>query len=277
VAVIMANRERIEGRADLLLQVIGPTNQTLWKKQRNVRIPKDGKALWSGVVSASGSPGVHQLVVRLLAGRRTIAEGARAFYAFAPVERCDVPINVVDPQGPWREACLHLAQKGPARAPIHVVPPLANTIRAYPPAELAAVLAEVNAGAVALVFEPPDDWSDLAQQFDPAATATTTRAPSGGGLYHYAKLHPVFEQLPARRLMDAPYADVLSGKGFAETSEEDICGSLDPAAASIEDGPSPWRTGILVHRLGGSAFLPALRARRGAAGPTQAHQGLVAA
>src|SRR5690606_2040450 len=40
VTVVLLNESRLEGLMDLSLQVVGPTNQVLWKKRRGVKLPK---------------------------------------------------------------------------------------------------------------------------------------------------------------------------------------------------------------------------------------------
>ncbi len=255
ITVVLANDNRIEGRADLSLQVVGPTNQILWKKKRNIKLPRPGKELWSGTVSASGSPGTHEFVVRLMQGMNVLAENALPFHVLAPVEPCDVDIDVLDPHGVWRPRCGALGKLGATLAPVHIVPPLANTIRAYPDNELAQILAQVKAGAVALIFGPPDDWNDLADRVDPGLRATNKDAVGAFlGMYHYAKLHPVFDGLPARGLMRQPYRNTVPPKTFLESSDEDICGTLDtnPAGAGhymLEEGQW-WGSDILVRRYG---------------------------
>ncbi len=250
VAVMLLNEQRVEGRADLSLQVVGPTNQVLWKKKRNIKIPKSRKELWTGSISASGSSGVHRFTVRLMQGITVLAESSAEFHVFEPVTPCDVEINVVDPFGQWTQQCLRLARQGSVRAPVHVVPPIANTVGAYPDNELAHVLAEVNNGAVALVFCPPDDWNELAQWVDPAIQATPRDALGGAfGACHYAKLHPVFDGLPARGMMGLPYRNAVPWKTFAEASDEDICGCLNTALLHTDE-TSPWGSNILVRRYG---------------------------
>jgi hypothetical protein len=250
VTVTLLNECRVEGRADLSLQVVGPTNQVLWKKKRNIKIPKSRKELWTGSISASGSSGTHRFAVRLMQGMKVLAESAAEFHVFDPAAPSEVEINVVDPLGHWTPQCLRLARQGSVRAPVHVVPPLANTISAYPDNELAHVLAEVNNGAVALVFCPPDDWNELAEWVDPGVRATPRDALGGAfGACHYAKLHPIFDGLPARGMMGLPYRNIVPWKTFADASEEDMCGCLNTALLYQNDA-SPWGNNILVRRYG---------------------------
>lgn len=255
VTVTLLNEARIEGRVDFLLQVIGPTNQVLWKKKRNIKLSAATKEVWSGIIAASGSPGTHKFVACLLQDTQVLAENAVELHVFKPVKPCDVEINVVDPVGVWKGRCLEYAKPGDLYAPVHVFPPLANTIRAYPEADLAQVLAQVEGGAVALFFGPPDDWNDLAASFGPKLRATSKDAIGPfSGVYHYTKLHPVFEGLPARGLMRQPYRNTVPVKSFLEPSDEDICGAFDTALL-ITDGDRPgeapcWQSDILVRRYG---------------------------
>jgi len=255
VNVTLVNDTRLEGRVDLSLQVVGPTNQVLWKKKRSVRMPRTGKELWSGAISASGSAGTHKFVVRLMRGGRRAAENSATFHVLERPASCGVEVNVLDPEGIWAPRCAAYAKRGTVRAPVHIVPPLANTVRAYPDNELAQVLAQVAGGAVAIVFGPPDDWNDLADRIDPAIRATNKDAVGAFlGMYHYAKLHPVFDGLPARCLMGHPYRNTVPAKTFLEASDEDICGTFDTtpiAQGHYMMGQTDWwGSDILVRRYG---------------------------
>lgn len=265
VTVLLANEDRIEGRADLSLQVVGPTNQVLWKKKRATKIPKNGKELWTGSVAASGSPGMHKFVVRVMQGMQVMAESSIDLYVCEPAKKAEVAIHVIDPGGEWRNRCEPFATLENSLAPIHIVPPLANTICGYPETELMQTFAQVAGGAVAIFFCPPDDWDELTERIDPTLTATPKDA-VGCFLMacHYAKLHPVFTGLPARGLMRQPYRNVIPAKTFVENSDEDICGTFDamPAAAgNYMMGESKWwGSDILVRRLGsGCVVLTHLR------------------
>ncbi|HEO69747.1 MAG TPA: hypothetical protein ENN80_00670, partial [Candidatus Hydrogenedentes bacterium] len=256
VTVVLANDGDVEGQAELSLQVVGPTNQVLWKKKRSIKIPRRARELWSGTISASGSHGTHRFVVRLMQGGKILGQSSVELHVFPPVEPCDVAIDVVDPARVWRKKCGVLAVLGRIGAPIHVVPPLANTVRVYPDNELAQMLAQVREGAVGIVFEPPDDWNDLAEVMGDPATRATSKDAVGAflGVYHYVKLHPIFEGLPARGLMRQSYRNVIPPKTFVEPSEEDICGAFDaaPAAAGeyMMDRQDWWGSDILVRRYG---------------------------
>lgn len=255
ITVTLLNERRLEDRVALSLQVVGPTNQVLWKKKRDIKIPRSGKELWSGSISASGSPGIHKFVVRIMKGMERLAENTIEFHVLEPAPPCDVDIHLLDPQGAWTKQCAALAKPSNIQAPIHIIPPLANTIRAYPDNQLAQILGQVKEGAVALFFQPPEDWNDLAELIDPAIRATSCEAIGGpGGVYHYAKLHALFDGLPARGLMRQAYRRTVAPRTFLEAGEEDICGTFDTApltAREPHEGQNEcWGNDILVHRYG---------------------------
>ena len=255
VTVTLVNDEHIEGRADLSLQVVGPTNQVLWKKKRGTKIPRSGKELWTGTISASGSAGTHRFVVRLLQGMKCLAENFIELHVLEPAEPCGVTFNILDPQRAYIEKCEALARSGTVNAPVHIVPPLANTVRAYPDNELAQILAQAKGGAVAVIFAPPGDWNDLADRLDEAIRATSRDAVGSSlGAYHYVKLHPVFDSLPARGLMRQPYRNTVAPKTFEETGDEDICGTFNamPAADGLDgiNEANWWGNDILVRKYG---------------------------
>ncbi len=255
VTVILANEDRLEGRADLSLQVVGPTNQVLWKKKRGIKLVRHGKELWQGMIAASGSTGTHKFVVRVLQGRERIAESAIDLHVFPQAQPSPVAVNVLDPEGSLTRRCTQLCKPGNILAPIHIVPPLANTIRAYPNNDLMQILAQVRGGAVALFFCPPDDWNDLAERIDENLKATPKDAV---GCFlpvcHYAKLHPVFDGLPARGIMRQAYRNVVPAKTFLELGDEDIAGAFDtmPIASGnyMMDKETWWGSDILVRRYG---------------------------
>jgi hypothetical protein len=256
IRAILVNDLGFQGRAEATFQAVGPTEQVLWTKKRNIAIGRSIQELWSGVISASTLPGTHRFVVRLTQDNRALAEGVSEFEVFEPTRRCNVEIHIVDPRGKWSAPCLALAREGTPEAPVHILPPLANTIRAYPDRWLGHIVAEVRDGATALVFEPPDDWNDFAEHIDPGLCATPRKGSTGHrGTYHVARLHPVFEGLPARDLMRRAYSNIVPFKTFAEAGDEDICGTFD-VPPSVRPGDSPsaegpaWGTHILVRRYG---------------------------
>jgi hypothetical protein len=256
VTVLLANEERLEGFGEVSLQLTGPTGQVLWKKKRAIsKIPKHGRELWEGTIAASGSCGPHKFTVRLIKDGMIVASADADLYVVAPPETKDTHIHVVDPNGEWTDRCRPFARPGTPLAPLHIVPPLANSIRAYPENDLGQVFAQVRNGAVAFFFSPPEDWNDLAERLGDELSATPK---DSVGCFlpvvHYAKVHPAFEGLPSRCLMRQPYRNVIPARSFVETGEEDICGSLDtmPAASSnYMAGESKWwGTDVLVRRYG---------------------------
>lgn len=255
VTILLANEIKLEGRADLSLQVIGPTNQVLWKKKRAVKIPRHGRELWTGEVSASGSTGTHKFVVRLMQGMKVLCESSVDLFVLEAAKPSEVPVYTLDPRGEWRPRCAPLVKTGNIMAPVLIVPPLGNTIRAYPDNELMQVLAQVRGGAVAIFFCPPDDFSDLGERIGNGIEITPKDA-VGCFLMaaHYIKMHPVFDGLPTRGLMRQPYRNVVPEKTFLETSDEDICGAYDtrPVAAGnyMMDETPWWGSDILVRRHG---------------------------
>lgn len=255
VSVILANDDRAEGHAELSLQVVGPTQQVLWKKKRAFKIPRHGKEIWQGEIGASGSPGTHRFIVRVIQNGLIAAENGVDLHVLPPVEPCEVEINVLDAQGAWRARCLRLAKAGTATAPVHVVPPVANTIRAYPEDEMAHMLAQVEGGAIAIFFGPPGDWNDFAERLGEGLSATSKDAVGAFlPVVHYVKLHPVFDGLPTRCLMRQPYRNVVPAKSFLELGDEDICGCFDtaPIAAGnyMMQQATWWGSDLLVRRFG---------------------------
>ncbi|HOJ32185.1 MAG TPA: glycoside hydrolase family 2 TIM barrel-domain containing protein [Candidatus Hydrogenedentes bacterium] len=255
VSVNLISDVALMGPCELSLQVVGPTGQVLWKKKRRVQNPKNGRVIWSGSVSASGAPGVHTLNVQLLKGRKNLASDSREFFVCQPPEPFGKPVTLIDPYKEWSESFRNLAPHEAHDAGILVVPPLSNTVRAYPAESMADLFAKVHDGAVAIFFEPPADWNELAEKVDAEIKATSKDAVGAFlGMYHYVKTHPVFEGLPNRCLMRQPYRNVIPARTFLEKSDEDICGTFDtnpmaPGHYMIQDAPW-WGSDILVRRYG---------------------------
>ncbi|NUM56748.1 MAG: hypothetical protein HUU46_24230 [Candidatus Hydrogenedentes bacterium] len=244
VAVTIVNDDRSEPLADLSLQVVGPTNQVLWKKKRSIKVPKQTRDVWTGTISASGSVGVHKFVVRLMQGMKLLAQNRIDLQVVEPAPVCDVEVSVLDPHGEWTERCTAPAKPAGTKPRVYIVPPLTNTVRAYPETELINLLNEVRAGAVAIVFSPPADWNDLAERIDDALKATTVDVFGG---FHYVRLHPVFDGLPSRCLMRQAYRNIVPRRSFEEQSDERMCGTI--AARSGDD--APWfGEDMLVRRFG---------------------------
>lgn len=243
VSVVLVNDERIEPQADLSLQVVGPTNQVLWKKKRALKLSKQTREIWSGTISASGSVGTHRFVVRLMQGMKLLSQNSLELHVVEPASATEVEAHIVDPQGEWTDRCMALARAPRVKPRVYVLPPLANTIRAYPDDELVNLLAETRAGAVAIVFAPPPDWNELAARVDDAIAATIA---SAEGAYHYVKVHPVFDGLPSRVLMGEPYRNIVPMAAFTEPSDENITGAVTISA----DRAAEIGENIVVRRFG---------------------------
>ncbi len=255
VVVTLANEEGIGDMADLSLQVVGPTNQVLWKKKRTIRIPKNHQDLWRGEISASGAPGPHRFVVHLMRGMTVLAESAVTFHVYEGITTPETGVHLLDPNREYFEVFSGVVRSDNLLAPVHIVPPLANTIRAYPDNDLMQVLAQVKGGAIAIFFSPPDDWNDLARLLGEDVTATPKDSVGAFlPVCHYVKLHPVFEKLPSRCLMQQPYCNVVPNKAFLEMGDEDICGSFDASAIALNnymvENPVWWGSDILVRPYG---------------------------
>ena len=157
----------------LTLQVIGPTNQTLWKKKRTLKVPRNYHELWSGTVTASSTPGQHRFVARFMTEDMTLlAEHTESFYVFEKCAASAVNIHLLAPDNEYGAVLRSFAKPANLLAPVHIIPPLANTIRAYPDNELAQIMAQVKDGAIAIFFRPPEDWNDLAPCFAEGLNAT---------------------------------------------------------------------------------------------------------
>ncbi len=253
VTILLINESRIEGRGELSLQVVGPTNQVLWKKKRLVKIPRHGRELWTGDIAASGSTGPHRFVVRLIQDRRVIGENSVNLHVVQPIKADQVEINVLAARGALRSACGRLAKLHSVLSPVHIVPKLANTIRAYPANDLLQVLAQVYEGAVAIVFGPPEDWNELAEMVDGNLRIQSRCITQRGTVArHYAKLHPVFDGLPSRDLMQQPYQNVLPLHAFESESDEEMSGVHCAFPADGNEAVSHWwGANVIVRRLGG--------------------------
>lgn len=256
VQIRLCNENGFSGTVWLTLQVIGPTNQTLWKKKRTLKVPRNYHELWSGTVTASSTPGQHRFVARFMAEDMTLlAEHTESFYVFEKCAASDVNIHLLDPENEYGAVLRSFAKTANLLAPVHIIPPLANTIRAYPDNELAQIMAQVKDGAIAIFFRPPEDWNDLAPWFAEGLNATAKEVIGGDtSVYHYAKLHPVFDKLPSRCLMGQPYAAIVPDKSFLEAGDEDICGAFYAPPITddtdAQQGEDWWRTNILVHTYG---------------------------
>lgn len=247
VSVLLLNEAKLEGRAEMSLQVVGPTNQTLWKKKRGVKLPKHGKELWTGTVAASGSTGLHRFVVQIWTDQGLAGEGSAAFHVSPPVEAWKSAVDVLDgPGNRWLDMVQKLAPRIEPMAPVILVPPLARSVRAYPDSGLGQLLGRVREGAVAIVFDPPADWQALAATLSApleAATDSLLHAKHAGAAV-MARLHPVFEGLPAGGTAGRPYRGTLTRRYVVGESEDDI------APVSVWSGTADPGAMVMVRRFG---------------------------
>jgi len=258
VSVVMANEMKLEERADLVLLVVGPTNQVLWKKRRSIKIVRHGKELWSGAIAASGSTGPHRLVVRLVRGSDILAEASQDFLVVEPPEKAPVKVHLLDPRKLWVRNVQKWCLNGNPMAPIHLIPRLANTIRAYPENELLQIFAQIKGGAAGIVLGPPRDWNDLVAQFDPGlALDQSGQAQDDAVLLQYAKLHPLFEGLPNRCMLRQPYRQVAPRQWFEESVIEESSGGwvLPDDASAAPEQPPVFANGIVTRRHGSGRIL----------------------
>jgi beta-galactosidase len=255
VSVTLVNDAGFTGTADLSLHIVGSTNQVMWKKKRTMKLSRNQQELWRGEISASGATGLHRFVVRLQQGLSVISQTEEIFHVYDQATTAEVDAHILDPNREYMALLSSLVRSENLLAPVHIIPPLANTIRAYPDNDLMQVLAQVKGGAIAIFFGPPEDWNDLAVLLGDELTATPKDA-VGGFLpaFHYVKLHPVFDKLPSRCLMRQPYCNIVPARTFLEPGDEDICGTFDTmpvAAGNYMAGEAAWwGSDILVRPYG---------------------------
>jgi hypothetical protein len=229
VSISLLNDARIEGRGEVFLQVVGPTNQVLWKKRRQLRIPRHGRELWSGSVAASGSTGKHKFIVRLLQDEKVLGDSVFEFHVMDAPAETQPRIHLIDPRNEWNSAVQKLARPDTVLAPVHVLPPVGPSIFAVPDNELMQSLAQVKGGAALLVFGPPKDWNELASRVDGLPEIEVTPLAGTGRLYHqYTRQHPMWEGLPARSFLRQPYREVAPIAGLRGETDEAIAGWYEP-------------------------------------------------
>jgi hypothetical protein len=231
VNIALLNDARLEGRGEVFLQVVGPTNQVLWKKRRQLRIPRHGKELWTGSVAASGSTGRHRFVVRLMQDEKVLGDSVFEFHVMEAPPEVQPKVHVVDPRGDFEPRVRTVARTESILAPVHVLPPHGDSIFTAPDNELMQSLAQVKGGAVLLVCSPPSDWNDLADRVEGLPRIDYHPLAGGGRLLHaFSRLHPVWEGLPARGFLRQPYRDVASVGGLLDETDEAIAGWYAPGS-----------------------------------------------
>jgi hypothetical protein len=252
--ISFANDSGMSGRVELSLQVVGPTGQVLWKKKRELPMPKARKEIWQGAVGASSKPGLHRFVVRVMKDRRVLAQD-------------DVPFHVLS-KFDWSSSRVHIVGHGPdsglrslskvveeIEAPVYVMPPLANTIWAYPPETICQILAFVQAGATGIVLAPPSDWDDLTQCFDgiPVVHSILPTFSSGAIAYHTAR-HPILEGVRTADVMGSSYQalrrNVLLAGPTDETLTTGTIGSFDLDGAAAQSVDENEINDVIVQNFG---------------------------
>ncbi len=261
VTVLLTNEDRIEGRCDISLQVVGPTNQVLWKKKRASKLPRHAKELWNGAIGASGSPGKHRFIVRVLDGLKVLAEAGQDFNVYDTPPACEGAVHIVDPRNEWAPKLVNVVKTETVVAPVIIVPPITNSICGYPD-ELLQALAQVKNGAVAVFFSPPADWSELAERLDETLKLHPCDATGGiAPAMHYAKMHPLFEGVQSRCLMRQPFRYVAPQAAFLDTSDEDIASTFNTWLLADEDSvpeggtATAWASDVVVRRYGSGRIM----------------------
>ncbi len=239
-----------EIKVSFSIHITSPTQQMLWKKKKEIKIKKDTVVLWKGDISGSSSIGEHILVARLSLNNRIVSETMQNFYVVSPPEKTDIPVEFIEPQNKFASICSPWIGNQVSYPPIYIVPPVYNSVFAYPESEFVSMLEQVRHGAVGIIFSPPDNWNKLKEIFPncPQFTVTDLNFPIEMEHFHYAKPHPVFLNLPNRCLMKQPYKNIIPSKIFIQKGDEDICGCL--VIPHTEDTQPFWGTDILVHRYG---------------------------
>ncbi|MGC9054754.1 MAG: hypothetical protein ACP5KS_12835, partial [Candidatus Hydrogenedens sp.] len=134
--------------------------------------------------------------------------------------------------------------------PIYIVPPIYNSVFAYPETEFISMMEHVRHGAIGIIFSPPDDWNELIKWLPdcPQFTPINLGYPDKFLHFHYVKPHPLFLNLPNRCLMKQEYKNILPSKVFLEKGDEDICGCV--VIPQGKDMEPFWGSDILVSRYG---------------------------
>ena len=236
--------------AEVLLQIISPTQQTLWRKKKFAKIKKDLSELYSADISASTSIGTHVLTGKLLLNKTVITETNKSFFVAPPINKAECPIEIIDPENIYTKQCLTLTEKVHPLAPIIILPPFANTIFGYPDNEFTMLLTSVKEGAIGIIFSPPKDWNQLKRLFSdyPEIQMESLENYPNATVFHYVKPHPIFLNLPSRQLMRLPYRKIIGKKFFLNKSDEDATGII--LFPNSTDSKVIWGTTILILRYG---------------------------
>ncbi|HPU98106.1 MAG TPA: hypothetical protein PLO53_09155, partial [Candidatus Hydrogenedentes bacterium] len=253
VQVSTVNWAKEEDNAELMLQIVSPTSQVLWKKRRGLRfIPKHRQPLWEGTISASGTVGVHYLQVGILRNHLPPAESSCPFYVIPAPNRYEGRVHILDQQNRYADAIKRIASPGTLLSPIHIIAPFSNSLAGYPDNALAQVLAQVRGGAVALFFSPPSDWNELAGVTDipePGIPIRLNGRPEGDAALFCPVLHPVFDGLSGRKHVLYQLRNLLPSTVYQTESMEKILLCYLPTETPAG---RKWTElhGIVVKRLG---------------------------
>ncbi len=214
--------------AEVLLQINSPSQQTLWRKKKLVRIKKDLYILYLGDISAPTTIGTHTIIGKFIVNNEVISETTKSFYVASFPNKTECPVEIIDPEKTFTKECIPLIEKISPLAPIIVLPPYSNTIFAYPDNELTMMLNNIKEGAIGIIFTPPNDWNQLKQQVPdlPEIQMQSIENYLNYIPFHYVKPHPIFMNLPTRQIMRLPYKNIVTKKFFLNKSDEDATGLI---------------------------------------------------
>ncbi len=252
--VTLANDSGMSGRMDLSLQVVGPTGQVLWKKKRGMPVPKGGKTIWQGSAGASNKPGLHRFVVRVMSGHRVIAEESVPFHVLPGFEFSKTRVHIVG-HGPDVHVRSLSKVVEEIDAPVYVIPPLGNTIWAYPSETVSQILALVQGGAAAIVLAPPTDWDGLTACFDGIPTVRTVRPTfSCGAVSYQTTRHPILEGVRTEDVMSSSYQAIRRNVLLLGETDEVVSrgtiGAFESGGGSIEGLDEDHVNDIIIRSFG---------------------------
>ncbi len=239
-----------ENKLSLTLSISSPTQQILWKKKREFRFKKESPNIWLGDITGSKNIGIHTLTTRVSLNNKILSEFSHPFTVLPKPEDTNIPVKFIDIQNQFSKICSEWVKQPSNFPPIYIIPPIYNTVFAYPEIELIFMMEQVRHGAIGIIFSPPDDWNELSEFIPncPQFASFDISSPDKFRHFHYVKPHPIFLNLPNRCLMKQEYRNIVPSKVFLEKGDEDICGCL---IIPQEKNKEPfWGTDILVHRYG---------------------------
>lgn len=239
-----------DNKASLSIHISSPTQQVLWKKKKDIKLKKDNKELWIGDISGSGNIGQHTIVARLSINNQIVSEIKNNINVFPIPQPTNIPVEFIDISGQFSKICSPWIKEPSTFPPIYIVPPIYNSVFAYPETEFISMMEHVRHGAIGIIFSPPDNWNELNKLLPNCTQFTTVNLeyPEKFLHFHYIKPHPLFLNLPNRCIMKQEYKNILPSKVFLDKGDEDICGCfVIPQGKDIEPF---WGSDILVSRYG---------------------------